>query len=204
VQPQALGFRALLWSDYERHYHYKDESPRTRKVLFLPRLLTNACLHANLLVRAVGVAPGPLQWVLRRLLLSKHSTDVSPFARIGPGLYMPHPFGIVLAPNIEIGRNAVIQHLVTITPAVTENWLPGKGVVLTTQLGDDVTVFPQSLVIGPVVVGDRAIISARSLVTRDVPAEHITSSKGELRPATAEELDGCRMISFDREGPADH
>jgi serine O-acetyltransferase len=188
--PSDYGLWALIWSDYRRHYAYKSESPRQRAMLSVPRIATNSSLHATVLARLIHGTSPRLTWLWRRLLLALHGCDINPSAVFGPGLMMPHPTGIVIGPNTVIGRNAVIQHLVSIGP-VTTNWRSANraGAI---HIGDDVTVFPGAFILGELTVGDGAVIGAKALVTRDIPAGHIVNLHGATRLATDEERGGYK------------
>lgn len=182
------GVRQLIWSDYTRHYRYKRESPRQHKILCIPRIATNSSLHANVLIRLIQGTSLRLTWLWRRLLLMLAGCDVAAEGVIGPGLMIPHPIGIVIGPKTVIGRDTMIGQLVTITP-VTTNWRRAD-IANTIQIGDHVTVFAGAFIFGELTVGDGAVIGAKSLITRDVPAGHFVSPRGRIRRATAEEQDG--------------
>ena len=75
------------------------------------------------LQRKVGAIPlaGP---VLRRILWYGtrvcFASDVDTQARLGSGLYMPHPFGIVIGAGVRIGENVAILQRVTLGRAGLE------------------------------------------------------------------------------------
>ena len=78
---------------------------------------------------------------------------------IGPGLRFAHPGLIVINGDVVIGRDCVINHGVTIGAS-------SAGVPV---IGDGVYIGTNAVVAGNVHVGDGAVVSACSLVTRDVP-----------------------------------
>lgn len=86
--------------------------------------------------------------------------DIPLETRIGGGLLLPHPVGIVVHPDVRIGRNCLIMHNVTIGAN-------GPGGVPT--IGDNVDLGPGACVIGPVQVGDGAVVGANAVVVKDVP-----------------------------------
>lgn len=180
------GVWELIWSDYCAHYRYKQESGRARRILFLPRMLTNSSMHANVLVRLIQGTPLWLTWFWRRLLIALHACDFQPHCRIGPGLRMPHPLGILVG-HAVLGRDVVLQHHITIS-SVTTNWRSGKSPGFV-QIGDEVTVFTGAVIAGRVAIGDGALIGANSLIIRDIPADHIVIG-GRSRPATVQERQG--------------
>jgi serine O-acetyltransferase len=173
----------LIWSDYIAWFGWREESPRTRALMFLPRMLTNSSMHACLLVRLLQGTPLFMTWFWRRLLITLHGCDFQPHCRIGPGLKMPHPIGILVGHGV-LGRDVTLQHHITLS-AVTTNWRSGKPPGWF-QVGDDVTIFTGTVIAGRVAVGDGAVIGANSLIVRDIPAGHIVVG-GRTRPATEDE-----------------
>ncbi len=85
--------------------------------------------------------------------------DIPLGSRIGGGLLIPHPNGIVLHPEAEIGPNCLIFQQVTIGM--------GKGGV--PRIGGHVDIGAGAKVIGRVTVGDHALIGANAVVLTDVP-----------------------------------
>jgi putative colanic acid biosynthesis acetyltransferase WcaB len=92
--------------------------------------------------------------------------ELSPSTRIGPGLRMPHPNGIVLNPGVTMGAGCLLRHNVTIGN-LTRRDGSDKGIA---SVGDDVEFGAGCVVVGDIHVGDHARIGALSLVTQDVPA----------------------------------
>jgi serine O-acetyltransferase len=82
---------------------------------------------------------------------------------VGKNLQLPHPIGIVIGEGATIGNNVKIYQNVTL----------GQNRGLYPTLGDDVVVYPGSVIVGGVHVGDRAVIGAGAIVIRDVPANAI-------------------------------
>jgi len=86
--------------------------------------------------------------------------DIPLNCRIGGGLLIPHPNGIVIHPDAEIGPNCLLFQQVTVGDV--EGNVP--------KLGGHVDVGAGAKLIGAVVIGDHAVIGANSVVTSDVPA----------------------------------
>jgi serine O-acetyltransferase len=171
----------LIVSDYLAYYgawpgiHYKvvtgrerpanPESRRRLLLLFIPRVLNNPCLHATLLLRLAVHGPRWMIGLWRTILISKHSIDLQPGMEIGPGLVLPHPVGIVLGQGVRVGAGvAILQH---VTLGGSPRIPPGQP-RLSPTIGDAVTIYGQSMVIGPITVGEGAVIGARSWVDKDV------------------------------------
>ena len=137
------------------------------------KALTSPAAHVVVLVRVSQVLyrwlpTRPLAFVLRGLTVVWGGTEIHPGTTIGPGLHLVHSQKVIIGPGVTIGRNARIGQGVTIAgdkgpPA------PGsrQGIPV---LGDDVTIALDAAVLGPVTIGDGAVVGAKSLVLHDVPA----------------------------------
>lgn len=103
-------------------------------------------------------------WKLVRIVTT---IDIHPAARLGKGIRIPHPNGIVIAEFACIGNNVIILQQVTIgvlTPALifTE--------VSCARVGDNVVLGSGCRVLGPVTIGDSAVVGANAVVLKDIPA----------------------------------
>ena len=78
-------------------------------------------------------------------------------------LLMPHPYGIVIHSAARLGERVTIMQQVTIGAKD-----PGENRAPT--LGDDVYVGAGARILGGVRIGERSVIGANAVVTRDVPA----------------------------------
>ena len=86
-------------------------------------------------------------------------------SNIGPGVFFEHPHGVGIGDGVTIGRNVVIGQSVVLGAAhgpSREGGFP--------TIGDNVQIWAKASVIGPVHVGDGAIIGAHAVVVCDVPA----------------------------------
>jgi serine O-acetyltransferase len=93
--------------------------------------------------------------------------EIFPEARIGPGLYLPHPIGIVIG-RISAGRNLTILQNVTV--GLKDLSLEYQDISNYPRLGDNVTIGAGASVLGSIVIGDGAVIGANAVVLNDVPA----------------------------------
>jgi serine O-acetyltransferase len=80
---------------------------------------------------------------------------------LGGGLLLPHPQGIVIHPDAEVGPNCLLLQQVTLGTG------PEPGVP---RLGGHVDVGAGAKILGGVVIGDHAVIGANAVVICDVPA----------------------------------
>lgn len=115
-------------------------------------------------------------------------TEIQAGARIGPGMRIFHGYGTVVHRNAKIGRNVTLRQGVTIGSK-------REGDDNAPEIGDDVSIGANAILIGGVRIGDRSIIAAGAVVVRDVddgdtvggnPARSIRSSHNSAtsRPAT--------------------
>ncbi len=117
--------------------------------------------------------------------------ELSPSTRIGPGLRMPHPHGIVLNPATRIGARCLLRHNVTIGNSTRRD----GGETGVPVIGDDVEFGAGCVVVGGIQVGDQARIAALSLVTRDVPAWGVAMGN----PAQVVRVDQPQTVAPDLE-----
>ena len=109
---------------------------------------------------------GPLSFVARRLAVLRHrfwsvvsGADVPLTSRIGGGLVLPHPNGVVIHPDATIGPNCMIFQQVTI--GANRGRVPA--------LGGHVDIGAGAKLLGAIRVGDHALIGANAVVLCDVP-----------------------------------
>jgi len=85
--------------------------------------------------------------------------DIPLNCRLGGGLLMPHPNGIVIHPDAEIGPNCLLFQQVTI----------GVGKDGAPKIGGHVDVGAGAKILGGVTIGQNARIGANCVVLDDVP-----------------------------------
>jgi serine O-acetyltransferase len=100
---------------------------------------------------------------MRRLAVLRHrfwsvvvGADIPLGTRIGGGLRLQHPNGVVIHPTAIIGVNCLILQQVTLVDGV--------------RLGGHVDIGAGAKIIRPVEVGEHAVVGANAVVTADVPA----------------------------------
>jgi serine O-acetyltransferase len=109
----------------------------------------------------------PFAYFGRRCAVLRHrfwsivtGADIPLNAKIGGGLLIPHPNGIVIHPDAVVGPNCLIFQQVTIGAS-------GRGVP---RIAGHVDIGAGAKIIGPVQIGEHARIGANALVVFDVPA----------------------------------
>lgn len=110
---------------------------------------------------------GVLSGFFRRMALLRHrfwsvvtGADIPVNCHLGGGLLMPHPNGIVIHPDAQIGPNCLIFQQVTI--GAEHGGVP--------CIGGHVDIGAGAKLIGRVRVGDHSKIGANAVVVQDVPA----------------------------------
>lgn len=108
----------------------------------------------------------PLRVLLRISASLRHrfwsvvtGADIPLGTKIGGGLLLPHPNGIVVHPQVEIGPNCLLFQQVTL--GMSGGRVP--------RVGGHVDIGAGAKVLGGITLGDHARIGANALVIRDVP-----------------------------------
>lgn len=136
------------------------------------------------LLYRLGAAARPRLWPLG-VLLSKacfwigrhwYGCSIAGTARIGGGLILPHPQGIVIGPGVEIGERAWVFQNVTIGGGGPKR--PGVPTI-----GDDARVYAGAVIAGPVTLGDHVAVGANAVVSFDVAGHSFVSApRAETAP----------------------
>jgi serine O-acetyltransferase len=120
-----------------------------------------------------------IRWVLsHRFWTVITQADIPLGSRIGGGLLLPHPNGIVIHPGAEIGPNCLIFQQVTIGTTGSREGVP--------RIGGHVDIGAGARILGPVTIGAHAVIGANAVVTCDVPEGMVaTGIPATVRPRRA-------------------
>jgi len=109
----------------------------------------------------------PLSVLMAKIAIFRHrfwsavsGADIPINVKIGGGLLLPHPNGIVIHPDAQIGPNCLLFQQVTIGA------LDGR----TPCLGGHVDVGAGAKLRGGILIGDHALIGANAVVLINVPA----------------------------------
>lgn len=90
-------------------------------------------------------------------------TDINHGAKFGSVPKLPHGLnGIVISPDVIIGKNCTIFHQVTIG----NDYRDIRNVPI---IGDNVTIYPGAKIVGKVTIGNNVEIGANCVVTKDIP-----------------------------------
>ena len=104
--------------------------------------------------------------LIRNLNLYLTGAEFCIGAKIGPGLIIRHPNGIVVGSGTVIGENCTILQQVTLG----EKYGDGRDIYHKyPKIGNNVVISAGAKIIGGVHVGDNVTIGANAVVTKDIP-----------------------------------
>ncbi len=86
--------------------------------------------------------------------------------KVGSNLKLLHGVGLVVNHETIIGANCTIRHCTTIG----NKKLADGSCSVSPQIGNNVEIGSNVVIVGPITVGDNAVIGAGSVVVKDVPA----------------------------------
>lgn len=107
----------------------------------------------------IGRALRRLLWWLTCLIFG---SEIAMAATIGGGLYIPHPYGIVVGRSTVGRRVSILQNVTIGTKRVEDRTVP--------VIEDGVTLGAGCAVLGQVVIGADSAVGANSVVLNDLPA----------------------------------
>jgi len=165
------GFFELVRGDISSFAELKGVNPRTPSglidVLLFPGMMAVLLFRVSGFFHHRGVRP--LSRLLYILNLILFGVDLAPGAEVGPGLALPHPVGVAIAPATRIGRRVRLFQQVSVGGGSYEaRELDGFPTV-----GDRCWIFAGAKVLGPVHLGDDSMVAANALVIRSVPAQAV-------------------------------
>ena len=110
--------------------------------------------------------------LVARVNTIQSSCHISPYARIGPGLNLPHATGIVIGEGTIIGENNTIYQHVTFGQRHSSR---DQSAMKYPVVGEGGIFFSGAVIVGAISIGDRVIIGANSVVMMDVPSQSIAA-----------------------------
>lgn len=134
-----------------------------QRIRKLVALLFNPNVRACALIRIACCESKTAYRIARNLLVTLHSIDIGEGLEVGVPLSLPHPIGIVLGRGVVLGDGVTVYHNVTIGAKNSEYPV----------VQDNVTIYPNAIIVGGVTVGRGAIIGAGKFVDRNVPSNKV-------------------------------
>lgn len=135
------------------------------KLLFVPAVQVVVIFRISSFLYSIP-AIRPLAFVLRGFTIVWGGTEIHPSAQIGPGFCLLHSQKVLIGGDVKIGENVRMSHGVSIGGDAGRGRPKGEACPI---VGNNVTIGLDSIILGPVTVGDGAVISGQSFVVKDVP-----------------------------------
>jgi serine O-acetyltransferase len=157
---------AHLQQDIARNLCDYGPQSALRRVLLC---LTLNSIHALVLIRLQlwCARHGLPSLFASKLLFWFFKIEISSKATIGPGLRLPHPMGIIVAPHSFIGSNCDLYADVRLVLSHGRKQGP--------HLEDGVFMGDGAKAVGAVRIGAKAVIGVSAVVTRDIPPNAVAA-----------------------------
>jgi serine O-acetyltransferase len=154
------------------HHDYKAFDRNSGKFGFLKLFFLSPGFRAILLYRSQSFLFSKNRLVLSYALYSinfhLHGFDALPGSKIGHGLRIEHPSGIVIGSGVVIGDNCTILQGVTLGVKYVDKT---RNVNRYPIIGNNVILGAKASLLGQVSIGDRSVVGAHSLVLDTFPAD---------------------------------
>lgn len=122
-------------------------------------------------IKKIPILPKFIRMVNRVI----YACDIPPEADIHKTVtFAHHGLGVVINPNVVIGKNTKLLHNVTLGGNGKKRKYEGK-IIVAPFVGENVLIGAGSQIIGPILIGDNAIIGAGSVVTKDVGVNQVVA-----------------------------
>ena len=98
--------------------------------------------------------------------------DIHPGAEIGPAFFIDHGTGVVIGETSVIGKHVKLYQGVTLGAKsfpLDKDGHPIKGIKRHPNICDNVIIYAETTILGPVTIGKNSIIGANKWITKDVP-----------------------------------
>lgn len=168
MKQTRLLIRAI--KDDARHFAERNGTPLSFKSFLYLLILSPGFqfVTAYRVVKLLGRIPffgSPLSRIAWTVKCNLFRSEISLEAVIGGGLYIPHPYSVVVGKSRIGNRVTILQNVTIGTSSRSEISAP--------IIGDHVFIGAGAAVLGKVKIGDGATIGANSVVLSDVPQNAI-------------------------------
>ncbi len=109
-------------------------------------------------------------------LMRRYGIYISRSAKIGKGLSLIHPFGIFIT-GATVGENLTLHQNCTIGTKV----IGATQAEACPQIGKNVVMYANSMIVGPVTVGDNAVIGSNAVLTKNAEAKGVYAGTPAVR-----------------------
>jgi serine O-acetyltransferase len=147
----------------------RDPAARNRVDVFFTSAGVHALFWHRVAHRLWGAGAKLLARIISAITRSITGVEIHPAATIGRRVVIDHGMGVVIGETATVGDDCLIYHGVTLggKDAAPRSEVSG---VRHPTIGHRVTIGAAGIVLGPVTVGDDAVVGAHSVVVSDVPA----------------------------------
>jgi serine O-acetyltransferase len=167
--------RRVLWTDVDAAYEGDPAAKSYEEIILAYPALEAIAIYrmAHLLYDKVPLIPR----IMTEWAHSRTGIDIHPGAKIGPHFFIDHGTGAVIGETCEIGSRVKLYHSVTLGARSFQNDEHGKikkGGKRHPTLEDDVTIYPNSTVLGgETVIGARSTIGGNVFLVQSVPPDSL-------------------------------
>lgn len=138
---------------------------RAKTLLLTPGLHFVGARRLIEALRRIPILGPPLALLTWVVVANLSRCEIALDAKLGPGVYIPHPYGIVIG-KCTIGRNVTILQNVTIGSA-------DQTIRSEPMVEDDVFIGAGAVILGDIRIGAGSSIGANAVVICDVPERSI-------------------------------
>jgi serine O-acetyltransferase len=167
MRTKRLGLLGTIRADMKAYADFVGKPLRTPghfvDVLMIPGVMSVILFRLTTYCHDAGLRP--FSRILYFMNVVLFGSSLPPSAEVGPGLVIPHPVGMGFSSNVKIGSNVTLFAGSLIGAAGYED--RSKDGLPT--IGDGAFIFTRAQVVGPVNVGNDAIIGANAVVMKDIP-----------------------------------
>jgi serine O-acetyltransferase len=168
---QLPEIRKQLYTDIVAAYNGDPAAKSFGEIIFCypgVRAISNYRIAHALLRLQVPLIPR----IITEMAHSETGIDIHPGAVIGEYFTIDHGTGVVIGETAKIGNNVKMYQGVTLGARsfpLDEHGNPIKGIDRHPKIGDNVIIYSNSTILGPVHVGNGAVIGGNIWVDQDVP-----------------------------------
>ncbi|MDH4460404.1 MAG: serine acetyltransferase [Flectobacillus sp.] len=148
------------------HANWVLQNPKPAFCIIFYRISSFFALHESKIVKVLGF---PIRVAYRIIVEWVIGVEIPDGVISGGGLTLHHGIGLVLHPDVILGNNVTLKQNTTIGHKIYFDGSFGG----TPIIKDNVTVGPNVVMFGRIVIGENSIIGAGAVVISDVPPNSV-------------------------------
>ena len=158
------NFFKILKIDFKSNFTYRN--PKPFLIVFFYRVTS---FFAQNKIKVIKILGYPVRIIYRLLIEWILGVEIPDTTLIGSGLVIHHGVGLVINPRTVIGKNVTLRHNTTIGH---KEDLFGNSLGAP-NIGDNVNIGANVVLIGNIEIGNNVIIGAGSVVVKDIPINSV-------------------------------